>query len=140
MEQRLIDSVIAQLNCEDDELGETMTDITSNGADAGFSGFTYYRETCQFARDNMGLIYMHARVQAADFGEDSPLVMIAGFKCLHDVTARMVGKVICNVLGSDDSDGIPEYVETSILNALAWYALEEVAHHWDWDSDKRAAA
>ena len=140
MEQELIDAVVEQLNCDDGELSSAMSDIANHGADAGFSGFIYYRETCQFARENMGAIYRHARVQAADFGEDSPLVMIAGFKCLHDVTARMVGEVICKVLGSDDSDGIPEDAETSILNALAWYALEEVAHHWDWDSDKRAAA
>ena len=46
MNQNLIDAVIAQLNCDDDELTATMSDIASHGADAGFSGFIYHRETC----------------------------------------------------------------------------------------------
>ena len=61
MEQRLIDSVIAQLNCEDDEIDSTMRDIRNNGADGGFSGFIYYSETCKFARENMAEIYRHAK-------------------------------------------------------------------------------
>ena len=132
MDQELIDSVIAQLNCEDDELGETMTDITSNGASAGFSGFIYHRETCQFARGNMAAIYAHAKNQAADFGVD-PLEMVAEFNCLNgEFPAFEIASVIHNDI--DDAtrnDG----AETAILNALAWYALEEVAH--DWDNNKR---
>ena len=82
MNQNLIDAVIAQLNCDDDELTATMSDITNHGADAGFSGFIYYRETCQFARDNMAAIYRQIKDDAADFGVD-PLEMVAGFGCLN---------------------------------------------------------
>ena len=52
MNQNLIDAVIAQLNCDDDELTATMSDIASHGADAGFSGFIYHRETCQPWQDS----------------------------------------------------------------------------------------
>ena len=128
MEQRLIDSVIAQLNCEDDELDSTMSDIRNHGADGGFSGFIYYSETCKFARENMAEIYRHAKNQAAELGID-PLEMIAGFNCLHGVSAITVGKVMCDGYGS--IDGATRDAETSILNALAWYALEEAAQYWE---------
>jgi len=88
MEQRLIGAVIAQLNFQPrfsadfDDIDSTMRDIRNNGADGGFSGFIYYSDTCKFARDNMALIYSHAKNQAVEFGID-PLEMIAGFNCLH---------------------------------------------------------
>ena len=124
MEQNLIDAVITQLDCEDDELNSTMADITSHGAAAGFSGFIYHGETCKFARDNMAAIYRQVKDDAADLGVD-PLKMVAGFGCLHgEFPAFEIASVIHNDI--DDAtrnDG----AETHILNALAWYALESVA-------------
>ena len=125
MNQNLIDAVIAQLNCDDDELTATMSDITNHGADAGFSGFIYYRETCQFARDNMAAIYRQIKDDAADFGVD-PLEMVAGFGCLNgEFPAYEIAAVI-----HDDIDDATrnDGADTSILNALAWYALESAAH------------
>ena len=139
MNQTLIDAVIAQLDCDDDELTATMSDITNQGADAGFNGFIYYNETCQFARDNMGTIYSHVKDDAADFGTD-PLAMIAGFNCLHgEFPAIEIGEVIQSVmvlknnprLDSFDDTACNDGAETSILNALAWYALESAAHSFD---------
>ena len=128
MEQRLIDSVIAQLNCDEGELGETMNDIASNGAEGGFSGFIYYRETCQFSRDNMAEIYRHAKDQAADFGVD-PLEMIAGFNCLH---GEFPAFEIASVIHDDIDDATRnDGADVAILNALAWYALEEAAQYWE---------
>ena len=128
MNQTLIDAVIAQLNCDDDELNSTMSDIASHGADAGFSGFIYHNETCQFARANMAAIYGQIKDDAADFGTD-PLEMVAGFGCLNgEFPAYEIASVIHNDI--DDAtrnDG----AETSILNALAWYALESAAHSFD---------
>ena len=130
MNQNLIDAVITQLNCEDDELNSTMADIASHGADAGFSGFIYHSETCKFARDNMAAIYRHAKDQATDFGVD-PLEMVAGFGCLRgEFPAFEVASVIHNDI--DDAtrnDG----AETAVLNALAWYALESAALDYDKD-------
>ena len=130
MNQNLIDAVITQLNCEDDELNSTMADIASHGADAGFSGFIYHSETCKFARDNMAAIYAHAKDEAADFGVD-PLEMVAGFGCLRgEFPAFEVASVIHNDI--DDAtrnDG----AETAVLNALAWYALESAALDYDKD-------
>tara|TARA_R110001583_G_scaffold160809_2_gene312686 strand:+ start:405 stop:809 length:405 start_codon:yes stop_codon:yes gene_type:complete len=128
MEQRLIDSVVSQLNCEDDEIDSTMSDIRNHGADGGFSGFIYHSETCKFARDNMAEIYRHAKDQAAEFGTD-PLEMIAGFNCLHgDFPSFEIASVI-----HDDIDDATrnDGADVAILNALAWYALEEAAQHWE---------
>jgi len=128
MEQRLIDSVIAQLNCEGDELESTMSDIWDHGADGGFSGFIYHSETCKFARDNMAEIYRHAKDQAAEFGTD-PLEMIAGFNCLRGEfpTFEIAAVIHDDIDDATRNDG----ADTAILNALAWYALEEVAHYWE---------
>ena len=125
MNQNLIDAVIAQLNCDDDELTATMSDITNHGADAGFSGFIYYRETCQFARDNMAAIYRQIKDDAADFGVD-PLEMVAGFGCLN---GEFPAYEIASVIHDDIDDATRnDGADTSILNALAWYALESAAH------------
>ena len=129
MEQQLIDAVVMQLGCEPDELASTMTDIASHGADAGFSGFIYHGETCKFARENMAEIYRHAKNEAVEELGIGPLEMIAGFNCLHGVSAVTVGKIMCDGYGSIDD--ATRDAETSILNALAWYALEEAAQYWE---------
>ena len=127
MEQRLIDSVIAQLDLDDGELESTMSDIRNHGADGGFSGFIYYNETCNFARENMAEIYRHAKNQAAEFGID-PLEMIAGFNCLR---GEFPGFEIASVIHDDIDDATRnDGADVAILNALAGYALEEAAQHW----------
>ena len=128
MEQRLIDSVIAQLDLDDGELESTMSDIRNHGADGGFSGFIYYNETCNFARENMAEIYRHAKNQAAEFGID-PLEMIAGFNCLR---GEFPAFEIASVIHDDIDDATRnDGADVAILNALAWYALEEAAQYWE---------
>ena len=129
MNQSLIDAVIAQLNCDDDEVNSTMSDIASHGADAGFSGFISYYETCQFARANMAAIYGQIKDDAADFGYVGPLEMIASFNCLH---GEFPAYEIASVIHDDIDDATRnDGADTSILNALAWYALESAAHSFD---------
>jgi hypothetical protein len=107
------------------ELYETLEDVTKHGANAGFGSFCYYSDTCQFAEDNMKHIVELAEQQAADFGQDI-LEMIQHFNCLTDndrrplYTQSQIGRVIFG--GDTESDE-----STDILNALAWYALEETA-------------
>ena len=128
MEQRLIDSVIAQLDLDDGELESTMSDIRNHGADGGFSGFIYYNETCNFARENMAEIYRHAKNQAAEFGID-PLEMIAGFNCLR---GEFPAFEIASVIHDDIDDATRnDGADTAILNVLSWYALEEAAQYWE---------
>ena len=94
--------------------------IVQHGIDGGICGFTYYRETEPFAQRNRSAIAEHAREQASDFGT-SIVEMIQGFGCFRG--AKPTESEVCQALygGQNYDDGI------NILNALAWYAGEEVA-------------
>jgi len=119
-------SVINQLGINDEEeLKQTLSDISTNGASGGFNGFIYYDETCKFAKENIKDIFDYAQEQAEQLGE-GVYKMISSFNCLNgmDVKETEVASTIHLALKGveDEQDN-----ETQILNALAWYTLEEVA-------------
>lgn len=94
---------------------EMAQDVTNHGAAGGFHGFTYYADTVPFAKRNKSVILEIARQMADDLGE--PLYkMIGGFNCLK-ISEGEAAEAIHNSR-SDNA--------TNVLNALAWYALEEV--------------
>jgi hypothetical protein len=99
---------------------ETLQDVARHGADAGFGGFTYYRDTVAFYKKNRAEIVELVEGLAQELGEE-PLAMVAGFNCLkdHGVTVGEVGKVLYGQVRGD--------VAELIANALSWFALEEVA-------------
>ena len=122
--------VIKQLNIDDeDELKQTFTDITNNqhGASGGFNGFIYYGDTCKFAQDNIKDIFDYAYEQAEQLGE-GVYKMISNFNCLNDMNVKeteVASTIHLALKGVEDDQGN----ETQILNALSWYALEEVARN-----------
>lgn len=91
-----------------------------DGAAAGFGGFIYYSETCKFFDDNKRLIIKQLQEQAQDIGCPSITDMVCGFNCLKDCVNTWE---VENVLMFDDDE------DTTIKNALAWYALEETAYN-----------
>lgn len=95
---------------------EMASDVANYGADAGWHGFIYYRETIPFFKRNKAEILQLAKNQADDFGSEM-LQMIAGFTCLK-TDVETVADAIYNPRTKDDEN---------VRNALAWYALEEVA-------------
>lgn len=115
-------------------------DITRHGIDGGFNGFIYYADTVPFFRRNRAAIRQLVNAQARDLGEN-PAEMVAGFGCLaghagrdgYDIHGHMtaarrqkIGEWLpdvsrCLYGGRIASD------ETTVPNALAWYAAEEVA-------------
>lgn len=97
-------------------------DIQDNGADGGFCGFIYYRDTLAFFRRNRKAIMEMAEQMADDLGEGM-LKMIAGFNCLRsdELTEDAIAKALYASKGDD---------MTSIQNAMAWFALEEVARSY----------
>ena len=99
---------------------ESAPDISGHGIDGGFHGFIYTKETEAFARQNLELIREMAKEQASDMGM-STVSMILGFGCFkHGApTEDEVGSAL--YAGKEIGDG------PSVLNALAWYAGEEVA-------------
>ena len=74
----------------------------------------------KFAKQNLPEIMELAKNMANDMGEDK-YKMISGFNCLKDYPNLDVGEAIYNKK-SEDHD--------TVLNALAWYAGEEVARSY----------
>jgi hypothetical protein len=121
MNKRLILHVEKQIAADNrGELEQIFTDVCNYGADAGFNGFIYYSETIDFFNENKTLIMKEVKEMAESLDED-PLQMIANFNCLKDMklsTMEIAEAIYDNP--TSESAGI-------VKNALAWFALEEVA-------------
>lgn len=99
---------------------ESAHDIANHGADGGFHGFIYYADTVPFAKRNKAHILEACRSLADDMGE--PVYkMIGGFNCLK-ISEGEAAEAIHNPRSED---------ATQVLNALAWFSLEETAHAYD---------
>ena len=105
---------------------EMARDVTEGGASGGFHGFIYHADTVPFAKRNKALILESCKQMADDLGE-SLYSMIAGFNCLK-ISEGEAAEGIHNARSDD---------HTQVMNALAWYALEEVARSY---SDQREYA
>lgn len=95
-------------------------DIVQHGIDGGFPGFFYTSDIEKFARKNLIAIRELASAQADEFGQ-SAIQMIQGFYCFrgNEPTVKEVADAL--YLGKQLR------TESITLNALAWYAAEEVA-------------
>jgi hypothetical protein len=98
---------------------EALQDVVNHGAAGGFSGFTYYADTLAFYKAHKGDILALAEQMASDMGEDM-LAMIASFQCLKH------GPFSPSEIGEALYSGRGEAAAT-VRNAMAWFALEEVA-------------
>ena len=116
----LIMPVINQLGGNWKDAQCTLHDVANCycGAAGGFGGFVYYTETSAFARRNRARIVRSLENLAEGLGEDI-VTMVKGFKCLdNEFSSSEIGKALW---GRYDDD------LQVVYNALAWYALEEVA-------------
>lgn len=75
------------------------------GADAGYSGFTYYDDTTEFYDNNEELIWELLEEMADQMGQ-KPLELVASFGCADSITDVK-----------------------SFKNALAWFVLEETSRY-----------
>lgn len=118
IESKLIDAVVEQIGDTD-----YLLDVANHGAQGGYSGFTYYSDTIEFWNKNRINIRKLASIQADEMGLGM-LEMIAGFNCLKqlDLSLDEVAAVIYTDKETEN--------RTAILNAMAWYALEEVARSY----------
>ena len=121
--EKIKEAVIKQLKCDD--VQQTFKDVVKGGASGGFGGFIYHNETVKFAKDNIKHIYKYLKEQANDMGVNA-FEMVQGFNCLYDIQPTQA-EVADTIHGHPDQATINDGVDTEILNALAWYALEEVA-------------
>ena len=105
---------------------EQLADVARHGADAGFSGFTYYSGTVPFFKRHRVDILKMAEEMADDFGQ-GVLEMVAGFRCLDKkYTIDEIGRALFSTIAKDDASGM-------IRNAMTWFALEEVARELNPD-------
>lgn len=104
---------------------EQLIDVCYHGASAGFGQFVYYKDTLAFYRKNKGDIMALAKEQAEDFGIDV-LKMIKDFGCLKNI--KLTPYEIAEALHSHGDDNIEQ-----VQNAMAWYALEEIARELNPD-------
>lgn len=112
------------------EAAGTLHDVTRGSANAGYSGFIYHTETAAFVRAHRSAILKMLGALARDLGE-SIIDIVRGFNCLLD----MGGPGGAKFEYSTDEVGRALYgrvcdAEAAIVDALAWYALEEVARAW----------
>lgn len=117
--ETLVRAVVRQLGGWE-SFTESAADIANHGIDGGFTGFIYSTDTEAFAKRNRENIAKMASEQASDFGT-SIAEMIQGFGCFRndEPTDEEIGLAL--YAGKDKEDG------ANVLNALAWYAGEEVA-------------
>jgi hypothetical protein len=113
------------------ELLDTLRDVSGHGADSGFPGFTYYTDTVSFAKRHRVTILESLREFASDMGDRDPVALVLGFRCVKQ--AEVSPEAVWFALyGSLDPYWIPQGVSENdvdaVLNGLAWYALESVAH------------
>jgi len=102
------------------EFLETLQEVANHGAGGGFSGFTYYGETVDFARRNRALIWEQLAEDSDNFGQ-SVGDMVCGFNCFKGYTGN---EILQGLYGRGDN-------VTTVYNGLAWYALESVASQLD---------
>lgn len=98
---------------------ESAPDICRGGIEGGFHGFIYYGDTMAFAKKNREAIRCLAIQHAEDFGL-GVVEMIRGFGCFMKGGVKYAEII-------DGLAGIAHPMGTNVLNALAWYAGEEVS-------------
>lgn len=99
---------------------ESAPDVCRGGIDGGFHGFIYNRDTEAFSRRNREAIARMASEQAKEFG--TPVVeMIQNFGCFRNGTKPTDEEIGLALYAGREKDG-----SAPVLNALAWYAGEEV--------------
>ena len=120
LQQRVIEQLSGESELNQDN-ANTLKDVANHGADAGFSGFIYYNETCKFFDDNKDLIFEQLLEDRANIGYNSLTEMLSSFRCFKDVDTYDIEAFLIN---SDDESNEEQ---TTLKNGLAWYALESVA-------------
>jgi hypothetical protein len=106
-------------------LSGNLADCAKHGADSGFPGFIYHRETIAFFLHNRRDIVKNLELMAEELGEDI-IKMIQGFGVFCYTippSAGDIGKAIW------DTGRVQESL-TELYNVFSWFCLEEISHTW----------
>ena len=122
-------AVIRQLGGRD-----YLEDVASpdhGGAEAGYVGFTYYKDTVPFFEKHRKDILSVLEADGEDFGEE-PASIVMQFRCLNLSPSdreewRTYHGAVNRLLYGNRKVDWDKNEEVQIANALAWYALEAAA-------------
>ena len=129
----LIRAVVRQIGDK-----KNLNDVYNHGANAGYPGFTYYNDTVKFFKNHRKAIVAMVENMADDLGE-APIDMVANFNCLagrqlrgngtygHDTEHSKAVRELYPSVSRCLYGGRMTDDDTTVANALAWFALEEVA-------------
>ena len=120
---------------------DALIDVASpdhGGADAGYVGFSYYRDTVPFFERQRKNILSVLEADADSFGEE-PAEIVMQFRCLNLSKSdreeqRAYRSAINRLLYSNRKVDWDRPEEVQVANALAWMALESVAREMVIDS------
>ena len=106
-----------------DSFQEMAKDVAEHGADQGFSGWIYYRETMEIFRKNRKAILGYAEEMAQDLGE-TMLSLIQGFGIFRNspIDTQDLAKALYTGKGDE---------VIRVYNVMSWFALEEVSRAYD---------
>jgi hypothetical protein len=108
------------------ELSGVFVDCSKHGADAGFTGFSYYTDTVSFYTKHRRDIINNME-HIAEKLETDVITMVLNFKEFRNndyaPNPSEVGKALW-----DTSINYSDYTE--LYNVFAWYTLEEVSRTW----------
>lgn len=124
--ESLIKAVFKQLDYTGEELESTLRDVANHGADGGFNGFIYTRDTVDFFKRNAAAIRDLISRYAEDQGV-TKLDLVKSFRCFKNADREMqdaIGHLIYRGTPTSDED-------YNVANCLAWFALEEVARAYN---------
>ena len=119
-------AVIKQLGGKD-----ALIDVNNHGANSGFCGFTYYKDTVPFYEKHRQEILSLLEADGEDFGEE-PASIVMQFQCMRLKEAdrderRSYSSAINRLLYGNRKIDWTKGEEIMVANALSWYALEAVA-------------
>ena len=129
LQQRVIEQLSGESELNEDN-ASTLKDIADYGADAGFTGFTYYSDTCKFFDDNKDLIMEQLLKDRLSAGYSSLTEMLSSFRCFKDVDTYNIETFLINSNDKNNDEQI------TLKNGLAWYALETVAQQLEEQTEK----
>jgi len=126
METKLQNAVLKQIGITKKEFTANVRDYQN--ASGGIPGFTYYSDTHKFALKNQSLINDLLEEQAEQMGEDV-FTIISGFGIFRNGMDKDEKKDVYKFLGGNRNE--KSYETNSVLNVLAWFAVEQLAFELD---------
>ena len=121
VDESLVRAVIKQIGGWE-EFITAAPQVCEHGADTGWNGFIYYSETVAFADFWLPPILDLAADIAYEIGGNQYSI-IAGFNCLKDLQLSE-GDAAAAIHNKASDDHL------QVMNALAWFALEEVCRSY----------